>query len=211
MLVAVNSTGQIAGYTFAASSVNSWIYDNGTFSPLSGLGGNETLAFAINERGAVTGTAKLASGIKHAFIAMGEKNQDLGTLGGIESDAFDINDEGVVVGKSQITSGEKRAFVWRDKTMSELKTPNVSGTRVGQSEALSINNTGWIVGSEQSGNKEKQGIIWVEGVGFSLNDLVERSDGWVLQVAGAIIDAGQIAGTAYKNGIGRAVLLTPIP
>jgi probable HAF family extracellular repeat protein len=211
MLVAVNSTGQIAGYTFAASGVNSWIYDNGTFSPLSGLGGNETLAFAINERGAVTGTAKLASGIKHAFIAMGEKNQDLGTLGGIESDAFDINDEGVVVGKSQITSGEKRAFVWRDKTMSELKTPNVSGTRVGQSEALSINNTGWIVGSEQSGNKEKQGIIWVEGVGFSLNDLVERSDGWVLQVAGAINDAGQIAGTAYKNGIGRAVLLTPIP
>ena len=210
MIVAINSKGQCAGNAFAETGITTWIYEENTFKNLRGLGGNETSAFAINERGVVAGTATLATGEKHAFIAHGENSRDLGTIGGAESEALDINDHGVVVGISLVSNGDKRAFVWKDKVMTELTTPSILRARTGNSEALSLNNKGWIVGAEQIDQQEKRGIIWVDGNGYSLNDLVEQSDGWVIQMAGAINDSGQIAGTAYKNGLGSAVILTPI-
>src|SRR5262245_12387301 len=42
-----------------------------------------------------------------------------------------------------------------------------------------------------------------------LNDLIPPGSGWLLEVAAAINDAGQITGTGTVNGCTHAFLLTP--
>ncbi len=211
MLAAINSKGQIAGTTFENSGVRSWVYENGGFTALADLGGKDARAFAINESGVVSGTAKTANGERHAFIGRGEKIRDLGTLGGPESEALDINDAGIVVGNAQTASGEHRAFVWKDKVMSELQTTSVVRMQGTASDAMSVNKLGWIVGGKETSNSPRQAVIWIDSVEYPLNELIDQADGWNLDLGASINDQGQIAATASKNGETSAVLLTPVP
>src|SRR5215204_2722629 len=71
---------------------------------LGTLGGQESHAYSINERGQVVGDALTATGETHAFIWKKGVMIDLGTLGGTSSYARAINDRGQVVGLSAIAS-----------------------------------------------------------------------------------------------------------
>ena len=67
---------------------------------LGTLGGKESAATAVNERGQVIGESTTAGGATHAFLWQDGKMRDLGTLGGQSSSPTAINDVGQVVGAS---------------------------------------------------------------------------------------------------------------
>jgi len=102
--------------------------------------------YAINDQGAVAGTAGLLDGYQHAFVWTKNKGaRDLGTLVGHNaySTARGINNSGRVVGLSYLSDEiTYRAFLYTQKDgMQDL------GTLGGNSSAAyGINNTGQVVG-----------------------------------------------------------------
>lgn len=64
------------------------------------LGGNISLAWAINNNGQITGYSETISGDTHAFLYEDGVMKDLGTMGGAESRAYGISETGQVVGWS---------------------------------------------------------------------------------------------------------------
>jgi probable HAF family extracellular repeat protein len=109
---------------------------------LGSLGGGETFARDVNQRGQVTGYARprTARTTRSSGTAAG---CGTGTLGGENSIANDISDAGYVTGYSDTAAGERRAFLWRDGHMTEIGTlggsrasggTSTTGPGVGQSE-----------------------------------------------------------------------------
>ena len=92
--------------------VNAVLWKNGTIRNMGTLGGNESVAFGLNNRGQAVGfalnlipdsyTNVLAFGATqaHAFLWQDGVMQDLGTLGGPDSIAYIVNERGQVAGAS---------------------------------------------------------------------------------------------------------------
>jgi len=78
---------------------------------LGTLGGDFSVASAINARDQVAGYSRLASGATHAFLWEDGRMTDLGTLSGVDSLAFGINARGQVVGTSNTASGDSHGFL----------------------------------------------------------------------------------------------------
>jgi probable HAF family extracellular repeat protein len=116
------------GLSFAAPTfADSWIVgSNGAgLVELGSLGGGETVAYDINDRGQAVGFSPTAGGENHAFITGpdGAGITDLGTLGGTYSIAWGINNAGQVVGSSTTRGGQTHAFItgpngvgWHDRS-----------------------------------------------------------------------------------------------
>ncbi|MGH2550367.1 MAG: hypothetical protein ACRDHN_13310, partial [Thermomicrobiales bacterium] len=233
--MAINNSGKITGYGISYYPSYSWALsavvnaDHSVTrlampgSPPLGDNPNDYLhipgypvferAYAVNEQGIVVGgTTRNGPTIftTHAFLHNGAAFLDLGTLGGKASIAFGINDAGWVVGGSgdsindylvlYATISNSHAFLFKDNVMSDL------GTLGGNSIARAINNAGVIVGSSGSGATRFDNAGPV-----NLNSLIPPDSGWVLQVAVAINEYGQIAGNGTNpEGKSRGFLLTPI-
>lgn len=102
-----------------------------TIRDLGTLGGTNSEAFAINNKGQIVGAADIDtysetwSRIYHAFLYEHGKMTDLGVLGRDKwSRATDINDAGVIVGESIHRAGclvNETSFLLRDGRMTALK------------------------------------------------------------------------------------------
>ena len=80
---------------------------------LGTLGGTNSAAFGINDRGQIVGQSQTGAGADRAFLwTVKEGMVDLGTLGGGSSVAFGINNRGQIVGESQTGLGEYHAIFW---------------------------------------------------------------------------------------------------
>jgi probable HAF family extracellular repeat protein len=180
---------------------------------LGTLGGRESHAYSINNRGQVVGDAINAAGASHAFLWDKGVMTDLGTLtGGGGSAATAINDRGQVVGLSTIATGEVRAFLWEKGVMTDLGTL----TGVGNSAARGINNRGQVVGWSNTATDAGHAFLWENG---HMIDLGALEDGNTM--ANAINDAGDVVGSAWlanqdvnrgflwKNGV--MTVLEPLP
>lgn len=179
---------------------------------LGTLGGRESHAYSINDRGQVVGDAITATGASHAFLWHKGVMTDLGTLGGTGSAATAINNRGQIVGLSTIATGEMHAFLWEKGVMTDLSTL----TGVGNSVARGINNLGQVVGWSNTATDAGHAFLWEKG---HMIDLGALEDGNTM--ANAINDDGDVVGSAWlayqdvnraflwKNGV--MTVLEPLP
>jgi probable HAF family extracellular repeat protein len=186
-----------------------------TITDLGSLGGTSSEANGINNKGWVTGQAKLPGDqTGHAFLWQERSGMtDLGTLGGPNSAVFwpVKDDRGLIAGISDTSNtdplGENfcgfgtglicLGFQWRDGTMSPL--PTLGGNN---SYATAANNRGQVVGLAENSTQDPnciapqvldwEAVIWGPKLG-EMHELPPLSGD---SIAGAIAinDRGQVVG-----------------
>jgi probable HAF family extracellular repeat protein len=146
----ISNTGVVAGNANLASGLFRafiWTADAGMIS-LGALGGANSYATDVNDRGEVIGHSAVSSGYDHAFVAHGGALTDLGTLAGGSSFAYGINESGAIVGYSWSDSaGNPHAFIYRDGMLLDLNALIPAGAGWELLEAYGINDAGEIAGS----------------------------------------------------------------
>jgi probable HAF family extracellular repeat protein len=239
----INAMGQVVGYSgpqrdSAQSRAFVWSSQTGMFD-IGTLGGPYAQAYAINDSGFITGTARTGADptgttqtgpATHAFIynpkgAGPAAMRDLGVLGGNSSYGMAINNYNHVAGYSTIKTtsttndGRVHAFLHNGTKMIDLGSLGGYGSQWGSdaSVALGLNNVDQVVGYSYlpaTGGMPIQQVafLWRSGQMINLNTLL-FGDGknYLVFSAAAIDDYGQIAASAYdmRTGNARAVLLTP--
>ncbi len=215
----INDSGQVAGFSHIngccdnggfLTQPNQNINDADRIPDPSGL--RELGAFGVNNLGHATGDLRVASGKEHLFLFDGTNTHDLGSLGGSLTRGNAINDSGVIAGTGNTVSGEERAFIWTPSIANGITGSLTSlGTLGGDlSNADDINEMGFVVGSSRTTDGEMAGFVFDGLSMINLNDVIDPSDGWFIQRAGAINDLGQIGATAINaDGQRWAVLLQP--
>jgi len=211
----ISRNGTVAGFSTTGDidpltgyrEIHATRWQDGAILDLGTLGGNESAANFINDRGQITGyalnaipdafTTALFIGATqvHAFLWERGTMRDLGTLGGPDSAGFYINQRGEIAGASftndvpNETTGTPTLdpFLWHHGTMVDLGT--LGGTW-GNSEAL--NNRGQVVGeSNLAGDETFHPFLWDGRVMKDLGTL-----GGTFGIAFSINDAGAVAGFA---------------
>lgn len=195
---AINDQGQVIGHLLKNGQRpvrrHACLWNKGKLSDLGTLGGAQSYARAINNRGQIVGVAGKESApspvkpgsfhddpearvdiVTRAFLWENSKMKDLGTLGGPNSEAWAVNDKGEVVGAAD--TQRKAGF----------------------------------------GGNIRSAFVYTEGKMYELSRLIPADSGWVLEAAIDINNNGQIVGVGYmpsrrdkgKAPRGRAFLLTP--
>jgi probable HAF family extracellular repeat protein len=191
------------------------LFKDGSVVDLGTLGGNESSAFGVNDRGQVVGCATTAVVESYAwpygqpcfgpqqsraFIWQYGAMKDLGTLGGPDALAELVNDRGRVAGWSLTDSTVNPAtgiptqhpFLWENGKMRDLGT--IGGTAVYLINDL--NNRGQIVGGMNVvGDQSFHPFLWD---GVSLRDL--GTFGGDFGSADWINEAGDVVGWAHTAG-----------
>jgi probable HAF family extracellular repeat protein len=168
--------------TRAAAPLTYRVTDLGT------LGGTFAFAFAVNNRGQVTGiSTTTGDAYEHTFLWQDGVMTDIGTLGGIATQANSINDRGQIAGISTLPGDQTvHAFVWQDGVMRDLGT--LGGP---DSEAWWINNAGLVAGDSLTAAGDDHAFLWDNGHMTDLGTL-----GGTSSVAFGFNDRGQLTGAA---------------
>src|SRR4051812_2310458 len=133
---------------------------------LGTLGGNESVATAINENGAVAGWARRSDGAPHAFF-FDSTMHDLGTIGGLSSIGWGVDLAGEVVGQSLTAISNTKGFIYRNGVRRSLGTLGGSN-----SAAYGINEVADVVGSANTtNNAATRAFLYRDGVMKSLGTL----------------------------------------
>jgi probable HAF family extracellular repeat protein len=150
----INNRGQVIGASvtnganFYVENGRGFLWERGHMTPLTTLGGTNSVPHGINNSGRIVGTSLLAGDKTfHATMWTPHGIVDLGTLpGDRSSEAFDITDAGLIVGISCTAAG-CRAVSWN---LSGAITDLNAGSRpAGQwrlFDAQAANTRGQIVG-----------------------------------------------------------------
>ncbi len=152
----INNKGQVVGAStttvHAAASPSSppvvtfhaFFDDQWAMNDLGTLGGTNSQANSINDRGAIVGYSDTADGAVHAFLDRWGRMTDLGTLGGRNSNAEAINNEGDVVGTAQTGASVSHGYIDRHGRMIDLNSLIPAGSGVVITDAQAINDRGQI-------------------------------------------------------------------
>jgi probable HAF family extracellular repeat protein len=165
-----------------------------------------TSARALNNRNQITGESgplTFPDQPWRAFIWYKGVMRDLGDLGGDPNGGMAINDRGQITGYVAVTTGfrNQTAFLYSNGRLVDIDERPATEERF--STGTGINNHGHIVGT----SNHLSGFIYRGRRMESLNSLIDPKLGWDIRFPEAINDAGQIAATAYRNGMSYAVRL----
>jgi probable HAF family extracellular repeat protein len=197
---AINDSGQVAGF----ANINPDDPNNHAFrwDPATGLhdlgslGGEDTVAWAMNSFGEVAGESALPTGNYAAFLFSNGTMDDIGSLGGGYARATGINDTDQVVGFSNLPgSFTQHAFLW-DSVHGMRDLGTLGGDT---SSANAINASGQVVGfSSPTGSSQEHAFLWDSVHG--MQDL-GTLPGYEESYARAVSDRGQVVGESlYQNG-----------
>jgi len=196
----INRAGVVIGHYWGGAGSRSYIYREGIITDLGGFGGDNTVAFSINDKNVVAGFAQFPEGNSHAFVYDGTLH-DIGTLGGASSFADGINSHGEVVGRSLDAAGVWKAFIWDDRGGMRPLVDAANGS------ASAINDHGTVIGFI-----DNRAFVYDDGVVTMLDQIpAVRAAGWTQLIPEAINNRGWIVGFGSKAGsnFGGAFLLTP--
>jgi probable HAF family extracellular repeat protein len=226
----INGAGEVVG----TSGGHATLWSGGVATNLGTLGGIApstvpARALGINTAGHVVGAAPVndsyqddraflwtsttPDGTQGAMTNLGALALSPGSVSG--GSALNALDE--VVGSSDVLLPTsvllETAILETGGRMYNLGT--LGGNYV-ESEASGINASGVVVGDSNTGYGQTLAWIWsptspngTSGHMTDLNALIPAGSGWVLNVAKAVDDAGQIAGWGTINGMEHAFLLSP--
>lgn len=157
-------------------------------------------------------------GIWHATLWDRGEVFDLGTLGGPVSQAYAINNRGQTVGWSWTPDMVMTAVLW-PQPGETVALPSFPGKA--HSTAISINTGGDIVGGcadawiFQTGTlvltPGARAVLWKDGAVYDLNAFMPAGSDYVLILAEAINDRGQIVVTGWNGSQQHLFLLQPQP
>ena len=126
-------------------------------SDLGTLGGPQSFATGINDRGQIVGAAMLdpANTVQHAFLYSAGKMVDLGLLPGTNfSEAMGINNSGTIVGDSQ-----GRLVIWQNGSILDVNNLLKDPPGFLLSYAAGINDLGQIVGFTYDSGGHAHGFL----------------------------------------------------
>ena len=221
----VNNIGQVVGaaantttdpnasafYNFFVNGSSLWwpvttethafLWQAGAMKDLGTLGGTDSLAYAINQGGQVTGVSLLNTATNpdtglpssHPFLWANGKMQDLGTLGGTMGQPTGINDSGQVIGFSTLAGDQTtHPFFWDGQQMIDLKT--LGGDN---GSAFQINNAGQVAGeADVPGSQVSHAFLWQNGKMTDLGTV----DGDLCSSAFGLNSQGQVVGDSGPKG-----------
>jgi probable HAF family extracellular repeat protein len=161
----------------SATQMHAVLWQNGAIKDLGTLGGPDSVAWQINERGQIAGQSYLNSipnpttgvpTIDPFFIGEDGKMVDLGNLGGTVSWATGLNNRGEVIGAMTL-AGDRgwHPFLWSHGALTDLGT---LGADCGN--ATAINDAGEVVGIACSSPTVFFATLWRNGVLTNLGTVV---------------------------------------
>jgi probable HAF family extracellular repeat protein len=159
---------------------------------LGTLGGPESGAVAMNDRGQIVGWADTRLKDTDGNFRWSSFLWESGEMQAINISAADINDRGQVAGSVTVEKHD-RAALWQNGKTRILGT--LSGERNWWTEAIAINDRGQVVGNDiahaQGGNTVWRGFLWDAGPMIDLGTLGARTT----RVA-ALTNRGQVVGVS---------------
>ena len=166
----LNDQKQIVGQIHEGSVKKAFAWQEGTFEALGTLGGENSIAYDINDEGWIVGEASTDGELAiHAVLWQEGEVTDLGTIGDgpdATSRALGINEAGVIVGEAQV-GDMMHAVVWEDGEIFDLNTLLPAETEWDLlSTAVSINDRGWITGTGLINGKEHAFLLLPESPDF---------------------------------------------
>jgi probable HAF family extracellular repeat protein len=195
-------------YFANATETHAFLWHRGVMQDLGTLGGPDSGADFVNERGQIAGQSDndynphsfiwfngFVSPTVHPFLWEKGVMHDLGSLGGNFGFPYGMNNRGDVVGWSDL-AGDNSAhpFLWtKERGLQDLGT---FGGTFGHAD--SINEKREVVGTAQPpGDTGLRAFLWRDGVMTNLGTLGDDAD----SEAGGINARGQIVGGTYISGV----------